>query len=164
MFFEAKKSTVIGRFFSTIDGIWMWASVMFLIDIVVIYLMGTIIALPKIIIYLLLAVVPILGVYNYYNVHKLVVNEKVIELDNLVQEINIIHLSDVHFGSIRHDDVISQIADKLIELESVCDIAIISGDLADGSSVVEKDDFNAFKNVNIPIIFTPGNHDFYMGI
>ena len=36
--------------------------------------------------------------------------------------------------------------------------------MADGSSVVEKDDFNAFKNVNIPIIFTPGNHDFYMGI
>ena len=164
MFFEAKKSTAIGRFFSTIDGIWMWASLMFLIDIAVIYLIGKFVTIPQNIIFLLLAAVPILGIYNYYKAHKLVVNEEIIELDNLNHEINIIHLSDVHFGSVRHKDIINQISDKLKELEDSCDIAVISGDLADGSSVVEEDDFSKLKNVNIPIIFTPGNHDFYPGI
>ena len=38
MFFETKKSTFFGRLLTTINGIWMWASVMFLIDIIVIYL------------------------------------------------------------------------------------------------------------------------------
>ena len=73
-------------------------------------------------------------------------------------------MSDVHFGSVRHKKIIRQIADKLKELEDTCEIAIISGDLADGSSVVGEDDFLAFREVNMPVVFTPGNHDFYMGI
>ena len=49
-------------------------------------------------------------------------------------------------------------------MENSCQLAIISGDLADGSSIVEPHDFDALKEVKMPIIFTPGNHDFYMGI
>ena len=164
MLFEAKKSRIITRFLQTVDGVWMWASLMFLIDIIVIYLISIFITLPKEFIYLLLAIVPVLGVYNYYKAHKLVVNERVLKLDNLTQEINIVHLSDVHFGSVRHKQIIRQIANKLTELEGDCEIAIISGDLADGSSVVESHDFDELKNVKMPIVFTPGNHDFYPGI
>ena len=164
MLFEEKKSTYVGRLLSTADGIWMWASVMFLIDIVIIYVIGQFVDLPLGIIVLMLVVVPLLGIYNFYNAHKLIVKEKTIKLENLSQDINIVHLSDVHFGSVRHREIIRQIADKLKELEGSCDLAIISGDLADGSCVVNEDDFNYFKNVNMPIVFTPGNHDFYPGI
>lgn len=164
MFFEAKKSTHLGRLFSTIAGVWMWASVMFLIDVAFIYLMGMFIDIPLEIIYILLAIVPILGVYNYYKAHKLVINEEIIELNDLTNEIDIVHLSDVHFGSVRHKEIISKITSKLNELENSCDIVIISGDLADGSSVVEENDFIEFKDIDMPIIFTPGNHDYYPGI
>ena len=164
MFFEARKSTSLGRFVSTFDGVWMWASLMFVIDLAIIYLLGMFIALPKALIYILLAIVPILGVYNFYKAHKLVVNEETLILDNLTSEIDIVHLSDVHFGSVRHREIIHQIASKLKELDGVCDIAIISGDLADGSSVVEETDFLELKEVGMPIVFTPGNHDFYPGI
>ena len=164
VFFEEKKSTVGGRFIQTVDGIWMWASLMFLIDVVMIYMFNTFVAIPKFVICLLLAIVPVLGVYNYHKAHKLVVKERVLELENLTHDINIVHLSDVHFGSVRHKQIISQIADKLKELEDTCSLAIISGDLADGSSVVELDDFDGLKNVEMPIVFTPGNHDFYIGI
>lgn len=162
MFFEAKKSRKITRFLTTIDGVWMWASVMFLIEIVVIYITGNFISLSTQINICLLLIVPILGVYNYYKAHNLVVHEKTLKLDNITQDINIAHLSDVHFGSVRHKKIIRDISDKLNSLN--CDIAIISGDLADGSSVVLEDDFMAFKDVKMPIVFTPGNHDFYMGI
>lgn len=164
MFFEEKKSRSITRFLQTVDGVWMWASLMFLIDILIIYLVGMFVVLPTGIIWLMLAIVPVLGVYNYYNAHKLVVNEKILEFDNLTSEINIVHLSDVHFGAVRHKEIIKQIADKLKELKNTCEIAIISGDLADGSSVIEIDDFDYFKDVGMPIVFTPGNHDFYPGI
>jgi hypothetical protein len=162
MLFESKKSRKLTRFLTTIDGVWMWASLMFLIDILVIYLIGTFMVLPTYINICLLAVVPILGIYNYWKAHKLVVHEKTLKLDNLSRDINIAHLSDVHFGSVRHKKITEDIADTLNNLD--CELAIISGDLADGSSVVEEDDFMAFKDVKMPIIFTPGNHDFYHGI
>ena len=164
MLFEAQKSRKITRFLSTVSGVWMWASVMFLIDIIVIYLVGSFLNLSFEMNLVLLAIVPILGVYNYYKAHKLVVNEKVITLNNLEKDINIAHLSDVHFGSVRHRQIIELIADKLKELEDTCELAIISGDLADGSSIVEENDFEALSEVSMPIIFTPGNHDFYPGI
>lgn len=164
MFFESKKSTVVGRFLTTIDGVWMWASLMLLIDIVVIYTLGMFVKLPFEIILGLILIVPILAIYNFYNAHKLVINEKTLKLDNIEGDIDIVHLSDVHFGSVRHKKLIQSLANKLKDLENTCELAIISGDFADGSSVVEKDDFLALKDVNMPIIFTPGNHDFYPGI
>ena len=164
MIFENKKSRPFTRFLQNIDGVWMWASLMYFIEIIIIYLIGSFINIPTKINYFLLAVVPVLGVYNFYKAHKLVVNERVLNLDNLDTEINIVHLSDVHFGAVRHKEIIRRVVDKLKELESSCDIVIISGDLADGSSVVEPNDFDAFREVGIPIVFTPGNHDFYPGI
>ena len=111
MFFEAKKSTIYGRALSTIDGIWMWASVMFLIDILIINLINIFAPLSFEIKVILLAIVPILGVYNYHKAHKLVINEKTLEFDNLARDINIVHLSDVHFGSVRHKEIIRQVTD-----------------------------------------------------
>lgn len=162
MFFEARKSRKITRILTTVDGVWMWASLMLLIDVVAIYIIGSFIKLSVELNLSLLALVLIVGVYSYWKAHKLVVHEKTIKLDNLNRDINIAHLSDVHFGSVRHRKLIRDVAEKLNELD--CDLAIISGDLADGSSVVEEDDFSAFKEVKMPIVFTPGNHDFYMGI
>lgn len=164
MFFEAQKSTPLGRLMTTIDGIWMWASVMFFIDIVAIYLIGNFTILPIEIICIMLLIVPVLGIYNYHKAHKLTVHEKTLKLDNLTRNINIVHFSDVHFGSIRHGQIIHQICAKLHELENTCDLAIISGDLADGSCVVEENDLMEFARVKMPIIFTPGNHDYYPGI
>ncbi|WP_304093472.1 metallophosphoesterase [Methanobrevibacter ruminantium] len=94
----------------------------------------------------------------------IIVHEKTIELDKINQNINIVHLSDVHYGAIRHKKIILDLRDKLNELPPSCDLAIISGDLADGSCVVEEDDSLPLKDVNIPIVFTAGNHDFYLGI
>ena len=55
MFFEAKKSTVFWRMVSTIDGVCMWASLMFVIDLAIIYLLRMFIHIPDILIYILLA-------------------------------------------------------------------------------------------------------------
>ena len=102
LIFESKKSRGITRFLTVIDGIWMWASLMFLMDIVFIYIVARFIALPFEVILILLMIVPVLGIYNYWNGHTLVVHEKTIELANLEKDISIAHLSDIHFGSLRH--------------------------------------------------------------
>lgn len=164
MFFEARKSRMITRFLTAIDGTWMWVSLMLFIDVVVIYAINIFISTPRFVNAIILAIIPVLGVYNYYKAHKLVVNEVTLTLDNLPRDIDIVQMSDVHFGSVRHREIIHQIVDKLKELEGTCELAIISGDLADGSCIVEEDDFMEFGEVDMPIIFTPGNHDFYPGV
>lgn len=164
MLFEEKKSRRITRTLDEISQIWLWLSFFFAMDLAIIYLIGFFVDFPFIVVVLFLAIVPIIAVYSYFKAHKIVVNEETIILDNIDEDINIVHLSDVHFGSIRHEKIIRDICDKLNELSKTCDLAIISGDLADGSCVVEEDDFLPFKDIDIPIIFTSGNHDYYPGI
>ncbi len=164
MLFEERKSRFITRLLDGISGIWFWMSLFFFFDIVLIYALGAFMELPFYVIVLLLLLVPIVTVYSYWHAHKIIVHEKTIELDNINQNINILHLSDVHYGSIRHKKHILDLANKMKEIEDRCDLAIISGDLADGSCIVEEDDFLPLKDVNIPIVFTQGNHDFYPGI
>ena len=161
MFQEEKKSRFITRFLTEISTIWIWASLMLLIAIVIIYVVGYFTGLN--LTFILLAI-PLIGIYAYYKAHNLVIKEKTVNLDNLGREVNIAHLSDVHFGSVRYKKIIMQVRDALMEISDSCDVAIISGDLADGSSVVKEDDFMPLKEVDMPIIFTPGNHDFYPGI
>lgn len=164
MLFEERKSRFITRLLDEISGFWIWMSLFFFFDIVLIYILGTFMELPFYIIVILLLLVPLITIYSYYHAHKIIIHEKTIELDNINEDINIVHLSDVHYGSIRHKKHILDLASKIKEIEDECDLAIISGDLADGSCVVEEDDFLTLKDVNVPIVFTAGNHDFYPGI
>ncbi|RAP53413.1 MAG: metallophosphatase [Methanosphaera sp. rholeuAM270] len=164
MLFEEKKSTPIGRFFSKVSGIWQWLLVMLLIYSVVLFILSFIINIPVLIVSIILLTIPVIGIYSFFKAHRIVVKEKVLEFENLESEFNIVHLSDVHFGSIRHKKIIRDLSDKLCELSDSCDLVIISGDLADGSCVVEEDDFIELNRVDIPIIFTSGNHDYYPGL
>ena len=164
MFFEEKKSRLITRTLDEISGFWIWMSLFFFFDILFIYIIGSFVELPFYIVVALLLLVPVITVYSYWHAHKMIVHEKTIELDNINQEINILHLSDVHYGPIRHKKHILDLASKIKEIEGKCDLVIISGDLTDGSCVVEEDVFLPLKDINVPIIFTPGNHDFYPGI
>ena len=104
------------------------------------------------------------GLYNYHHAHQIKVKERTLTFDDLKEDVNILHLTDVHFGSLMHAKSMKNLAEELKNLEDVCDLAIISGDLADGSCIIEEDSFMPLSDVNMPIIFSPGNHDFYPGI
>ena len=164
MFFEEKESTRLGRSLSTFDGVWTWFMIMVIIYIAIISLINYFIPIPRMYILLILLTIPIIGVYAYINAHRIKIKERTLEINNISREYNIIHLSDVHFGSVRHKDIIEDLTDKLVELSDSCDLVIISGDLADGSCAVKEDDLIELKKVDIPIIFTSGNHDYYPGV
>ncbi len=164
MFFEEKKSTNVGRLFSTMFGVWEWFLVMLLIDAALIFIIGSFIVIPTEIILASLIIIGLIGIYAYYNAHKITIRKKTLEFDNLDKEYTIAHLSDVHFGSVRHEEIIEDLARKLEDLSDTCDLVVISGDLADGSCVIEENDFLPLKRVDVPIIFTSGNHDYYPGL
>ena len=161
--FEERKSRFITRLFANIYGVIQWLSVMYLIEIALIYLFSCFINLDAYILPLL-SIVPLIGVYAYYHAHKIIVKEKTIVINNLREEINIAHISDVHYGSLMNDGALNRLKNALVQISDDVDLVIISGDLADGSCVVNEDDFYPLSKINIPIIFTPGNHDYYPGI
>ena len=164
MLYEQRKSTVIGRFFSTIFGVWEWIFLMLLMYLIIIFILGFFATIPTSILSIILLTIPLIGIYAYKNAHRIVIKERTLEFDNLEEEYNIIQISDVHFGSVRHKQIIKDLTRKLDKLSENNELIFISGDLADGSCIIEEDDFIEFKNINIPIIFTSGNHDYYPGL
>ncbi|MDO5848139.1 MAG: metallophosphoesterase [Methanobrevibacter sp.] len=103
-----------------------------------------------------------LFIYGYYNAHTPKITERTLYLKNLQEEIDIIHLSDIHVGSIRRQGLLKKLSKKINSINS--DAVIISGDLADGSNRIQPDDFKELGKIKSPVIFTPGNHDYYTGI
>lgn len=163
-FTEKNKSSRIGRYLSTSYGVCEWFLMMLFFYLVIMYSLSIFVPISRITCLIALAVIILIGIYAYVHAHKIIIKERVLELNNLNKQYNILHLSDVHFGSVRHREIIDDITGKIKTVEDKCNLVIISGDLADGSSIVEEDDLLMLKNVDIPIIFTSGNHDYYPGL
>ena len=149
---ETKKSRGITRFIARFYGFFVWCSLMFLIELIFINVFGLFISVPIGIIVLLLTAVPLFGLYNYHHAHQIKVKERTLKFENLKEDVNIVHLTDVHFGSLMHAESMKNLAEELKKLEEVCDLAIISGDLADGSCIIEEDSFMPLSDVDMPII------------
>lgn len=163
MLFEEKKSRIITRFITRIFGVWEWFIVMLLISTTGIYIIDLFIHIPTNVISIIYLIIILIGAYAYYNAHHIVFNDYILKLDNIKEDINIVHISDIHFGSVRHEKLLINLRDRLNEIPDA-DIIIVSGDIADGSCIVEEDDFMALSEVKTPIVFTSGNHDYYPGI
>ncbi|KAL7717471.1 Calcineurin-like phosphoesterase domain-containing protein [Entamoeba marina] len=77
-------------------------------------------------------------------------------------KVKFVHISDVHIGS-RLDKLPSKMIDKIIQEKP--DFVVITGDLIDSHNVISTDlsPFMKFKERNIPVYFTIGNHDIMSG-
>ncbi len=173
---EMNKSYKITRIMMELSEIWKWASLMYLIEIIFIYLIEFFIKIPLNIMYLIIILVPVLGIIGYYIAHSPYIREYDLFLDNKTNsnknnEITIVQVSDLHIGSMHGQKLLKKLT---IELNKINEqslrnndgkvMAIIAGDLADGSCPIKEDSFMPLKKSNVPIIFTPGNHDYYQGI
>ncbi|KZX17301.1 metallophosphoesterase [Methanobrevibacter filiformis] len=162
-FIETMKSTIITRTLLSITEVWKWMALMYGFLTLAIYIINLAFKIPnEILIAIYLSIVPILSIYAYIKAHKIVITPYTLKIANLKEEVKILHLSDLHIGSIRNNKLLKDVADKISSVEA--DIAIISGDLADGTCKIHNESFIPLKKSKIPIIFTPGNHDIYPGI
>ena len=73
--------------------------------------------------------------------------------------LNIIHLSDLHFGRIQ-DKVLSDLNQYLEDNKDIINLVILTGDLTQRA---KKEQFIAAKNflsqISVPVFIVPGNHD-----
>ena len=160
---EKRKTRRITRYLAEFSHFFLWFCLMYLILSAAIYLILLIVKIPIIYLAIIyLTVIPIITVYGYIKANKVKINEHDLFINDLKEELNIIHFSDVHIGSIRGKKLLRNIVSKINSIDA--EIAILSGDLADGTTPIEIDDFSPLADSKIPIIFTPGNHDYYPGL
>lgn len=73
--------------------------------------------------------------------------------------LRILQLSDVHLGAVYQKKFVETIVDKILDNDP--DIVVITGDLFDDSLDVGESWLEPLKEVDVPILFTAGNHDCY---
>jgi predicted MPP superfamily phosphohydrolase len=160
---ELKKSNIITRSMMEIAEIMKWVFLMYGFLTLAIYIIQIAFKIPtEIITLLFMTIIPFLAIYAYIKAQKIKLKSFDLKIANLNDEIKLIHISDLHIGSIRNKKLLKNIVSKINSTDA--DLVIISGDLADGSCPIDDNSFLPFKDSKIPIIFTPGNHDLYPGI
>jgi len=83
-----------------------------------------------------------------------------IKVKNLENNIRIWYLSDVHIDWIHSIDYLEKII-KILNEQKV-DLVLINWDLVDGTSF-ETHSFKTLDNSSVPVFFTYGNHETYIG-
>lgn len=169
---ERHKTNKLTQILTEINNFWLWASFMYLFEIIFFYIIGIFIELShitKIALILLILVLGFIGYYiahhNYIRGYELYLTEKT---NANSKPVTIIHISDIHYGSMVRQNSLKRIVKSINKIASQNSnskvITIISGDAADGSAPISEDTFLPFKDINVPVIFTPGNHDYYPGL
>lgn len=162
VYYEFKRSNIVSRTLMYFSEVVKWFSIMYLLLVIVISVINLFYQIPTNITRLSLIILLILFVYSYYCANYIKIKDKTLYLNNLDEEITIAHISDMHVGSIVGDRFMRKIANKLNEANP--DLTIISGDIADGTCAISENHFKELEKVKDPIIFTPGNHDYYPDI
>ena len=161
--YEKRKSRRITRYLVEFSQFLLWFCLMYLILSIAIYFILLNVKIPiSYLIIIYLTIIPLITIYAYLKANKIKIKEHDLFIKNLKEELNIIHFSDVHIGSIRGKKLLKNIVNKINSTDA--EIAILSGDLADGSTPIGIDDFSPLADSKVPIIFTPGNHDYYPGL
>lgn len=170
---EIKSSHTLTRYLMEISEIWKWASLMFLFILIFLYIMDLFVQIPKLVVLLLYIMIIALGIYGYYNAHSIKVKYKNLPIlkNESSESVVLIHVSDVHIGSIRRKQTLEDLKDKVnstygkLKQEKIDNVfLIISGDLVDGSCPIAKEDLEPLGYIKPKTIFTPGNHDYYQNI
>lgn len=110
---------------------------------------------------LIIAIVCVLTIISIAN--ALFVNIRHIEMtvEGLETPLEIVHLSDIHVGTIRNSRYLSKIVEKTNALDP--DMVFITGDLFDGSAPLRNDTIRPLDDINAKTFFTFGNHENYEG-
>jgi len=109
-------------------------------------------------------VVVTLGVSVYALVagRQLVVKEYIVPLEHLSTPLRIVHLSDIHVGTVHGPKYLQEVVQKTNKLNP--DLVLITGDLFDGSAPIQPEMLSVLDTLNAPSYFSNGNHEQYEGL
>jgi predicted MPP superfamily phosphohydrolase len=102
------------------------------------------------------------SIYALINGRRLVVKEISIPVKNLESKVRIVHLSDVHIGTVHQIKFLNEVVQKTNALNP--DMVLMTGDLFDGSEPIHEEMLRPLDEINAPTYFSIGNHEEYEGL
>ncbi len=111
--------------------------------------------------WLALGAAVLITIASVINAYVLTTVRILIRSKKLRQRVRIVQLSDVHLHGTGAKGRLDRILDKVIAEKP--DILVITGDLLDEPGVARPESLDSLAGLKMPILFTFGNHDFYVG-
>lgn len=104
----------------------------------------------------------ILSAYALVQGRSIVTKSYTITLQALEEPLRIVHLSDIHVGTVHQKKYLERVVEKTNTLHP--DIVLITGDLFDGSAPIEKEILTPLDKLTAKSFFSNGNHEMYEGL
>ncbi|MCZ6643489.1 MAG: metallophosphoesterase [Gammaproteobacteria bacterium] len=108
----------------------------------------------------LLAATALVGAGGFMNAQILAVRTVDVNAPQLVDNINIVQISDVHVGS-RSSRFLARVVKRINKLSA--DYVFITGDLIDGRNISERE-LSSLANLEAPTYYIIGNHERYVDL
>ena len=110
----------------------------------------------------LLAAGCMLFLYALYEGSRLSVKQYMIPLEGLEKDVKLVHLTDVHVGTVHQKKFLDRVVCATNDLEP--DVILMTGDLFDGSAPIHEEMLTPLNNLIAPTYFSTGNHEVYEGL
>ncbi|MBY0310273.1 metallophosphoesterase [Patescibacteria group bacterium] len=110
----------------------------------------------------LLGLALLLSIGALINARRLVVREYTIPLQGLSSPMRVAHLTDIHVGTINQKKFIERVV--RLTNETKPDVVLITGDLFDGSVLIDESMLQPLNDLVAPVYFSTGNHEGYEGL
>jgi uncharacterized protein len=112
--------------------------------------------------WILVGLVGVCVLYGLVNALVIRVKEVTLPMRGIEQAVRVVHLSDIHVGTIHNAGYLARIVGKVNALNP--DFICITGDMFDGIGPVTAHTVASLKNLRAPAFFVTGNHEKYAGI
>jgi uncharacterized protein len=109
-----------------------------------------------------LSLIVVMSSVALINGERLNVNLVDVKIKGLKKELSIVHLSDLHIGAIHQKEYLERVVKETNSLNP--DVVVITGDLVDGSTLINKDILSPINEIKSPVYFVIGNHEIYEGL
>jgi len=107
-------------------------------------------------------VIALSSIYALLNGGRIVTKEYTLPMRGLETERKIIHLSDVHVGTVHQKKFLDRVVEMTNSLKP--DLILMTGDLFDGSEPIHEEMLRPLDKLNAPTYFSTGNHEEYEGL
>ena len=104
----------------------------------------------------------LVSIYSFLNALSFKTVYVTVPVKNLENEVKIAHISDLHLIIARDKNYLEKIVKRVNKLNP--DFVVITGDIADGRAVLNRNMFAILKDLQSPVYFVHGNHDVYLGL
>ncbi|MBM3200239.1 metallophosphoesterase [Candidatus Woesearchaeota archaeon] len=162
-FLERAFQNFFTRTLYTAASIWMaalfWLCCSLLIYEVVRLLVK---ASPRTAGFAILGLVTAMIILSAINALFLVTKEVDIPMEGLKKEIRVVQLSDLHLGTLHGKEYLQRAVDRANDLKP--DVVFITGDLADGTGLLNEETFKPLNDLKADAFYVIGNHDIYAGL